>query len=127
PDDQPTALAPAERFCCAGDERTDEIERQRGRDAKVIDLDVVNADLAVPKPVRIPAVRLLAQVLLGVVPMTGSDVGFDELVVPRALAELPSQGLARERAYLVLWLPMLNERVANIEEHSAKSHAAIVS
>src|SRR5204863_5791926 len=92
-----------------------------------IDLDVVNSDLAVAKPVRVPAVCLLAQVLFGLVPMVWSDLGLDELVVPRAFSELAPQRLARERANLGLRLPMLHERVADIEEDGTKGHAAIVS
>src|SRR5436190_21739859 len=84
PDDQAPILAPAERFRCPGHQRTDKIQRKRGRYAKVVDLDVVNTDLAVAKPIRVPAVRLLAQVRLGLVPMVRSALGLDEPVVPGA-------------------------------------------
>src|SRR2546423_2413447 len=125
--DQATVLAPAQRLRGSRHERADEVQRKRGGHAKVIDLDVVDADLAVAEPVRIPAVRLLPQVVLGVVPMIGGDLRLEEGVVPGALTKPPAQRIERQRPYLRLWLAMLNERVAHVVQNGTKRHAAIGS
>ncbi len=54
------------------------------------------------------------------------DLRIEEPLVPVALAELAAESLEHEEPVLFL-LPVLNERVAHIEEDGADGHAAIVS
>jgi hypothetical protein len=59
--------------------------------------------------------------------MARNDLGLEERFVPLALSELAPQRIERQRPLLGFRPPVLNERVAHVEEHGAKGHAAIVS
>src|SRR2546428_6762111 len=126
-DGQVVRLAPTERFGGARNERADEVQRHGNSAAQSIDVDVVDADPAVAKPLLVPAVRLLPQLLGGVAPLSGSDARAEKGLVPVALAELAPQRLAHETRDLFRGLPVLHEGVAHVEEDGADGHAGIVS
>src|SRR5438445_13316351 len=52
-------LAPCQRLSGSGNERADQVERDRDRGAQTIDVEIIDADLAVSEPLRRPAVRFL--------------------------------------------------------------------
>ena len=132
--------APTDRGERAGDGRRHKIERHGHRDAQALEIDVVCAQRGVVEPLLVPAQRFLAQRALpsfvfrevrrdhlpvgaGAAP----EACPDELIVPVTFTELAPQRLACELVQLVFGCPVLDERVADIEERRLQHHVAIVS
>src|SRR5207244_9408182 len=105
-----------ERFGGAWNERADEVQRHRNGGAQSIDVDVVDADPAVAKPLRVPAVRLLPQLLGSLALLGGGDARAEKGLVPVAFAELAPQRLAHQNRDLFRRLPVLHAGVGNVEE-----------
>jgi hypothetical protein len=119
-DPESLTLAPAHRIRGSGHRGRDEIERNGTRGAQPVDIDVA-FDPPRGEPLLVPTIRLLLDRVRLL------EVRLRERVEPVPMPERTGEVLLDEGNTRLHRRPILDERVADIEERGPDTHANIVS